>query len=191
MARQRHWVNRGGPGDCIFATTTVLDFVHAFGRHEPRDAMRDAILSECRRSKAVLHAFVVMPHHIHLVVRMPADRGPASFMHRLKLSASARVAPLLEPEETSQFSDQAGLNGNRFWQRSCRGKVVARQACFTGRSSMSTGTRSGLDMLNCPQIMPGRARRCGKMGYGTRTPVFRSSLRVAGFGGTGAVERAP
>jgi putative transposase len=130
MARQRHWVNRGGPGDCIFATTTVLDFVHAFAREEPRTAMREAIIAECRRSKAVLHAFVVMPHHVHLVARMPADRGPTSFMHRLKLCASANVRPLLEPDEAAQFSDQAGLNENQFWQRSFRGKVVGSPGMF-------------------------------------------------------------
>lgn len=130
MARQRHWVNRGGPGDCIFATTTVLDFVHAFAREEPRGAMRDSILRECRRMGAVLHAYVVMPHHIHMVVRMPKDRGPASFFQQLKLRASARVLPLLTPEEVAQFSDQAGLNGNRFWQRSYRGKPVGSPEMF-------------------------------------------------------------
>jgi putative transposase len=131
MVRQRHWVNRGGGGDCIFATTTVLDFVHAFVREEPRTAMHQTILGECRRMQAVLHAFVVMPHHIHLVVRMPQDRTPSQFMHQLKLRSSARVRPLLMPEELAAFSDQTGLNENRFWQRSFRAKVIGSPGMFS------------------------------------------------------------
>lgn len=126
MVRQRHWVNRGGAGDCIFATTTVLDFVHAFARDEPRTMLQQVILSECRRMKAVLHALV----DIHLVVRMPLDRDSTSFMHQLKLRASARIVPLLTTEELAAFSDQTGLNGNRFWQRSFRGKVVGSPGMF-------------------------------------------------------------
>jgi hypothetical protein len=34
MPKQRHWVNRGEGGECVFITTTVLDFVHAFQRDE-------------------------------------------------------------------------------------------------------------------------------------------------------------
>ena len=37
---------------------------------------------------------------------------------------------LLTPEEVAQFSDQAGLNGNRFWQRSYRGKPVGSPEMF-------------------------------------------------------------
>ncbi|MBC8064415.1 MAG: hypothetical protein H7Y17_06275 [Chlorobia bacterium] len=39
MARQRHWVNRGAGGDCVFLTTTVLDFVHAFEKDQVRTAV--------------------------------------------------------------------------------------------------------------------------------------------------------
>ena len=57
MARQRHWVNRGEGGECVFLTTTVLDFVHAFEREEVRTVLAKAILRECRRSQVVLHVF--------------------------------------------------------------------------------------------------------------------------------------
>ena len=95
MARQRHWVNRAKEGDSVFLTTTVLDFVHTFARDEPRSAMMKAILLECRRRRVVLHAFVVMPHHIHLAARMPDD---LSFLRLKTLCPSARptTKPSLE-----------------------------------------------------------------------------------------------
>jgi hypothetical protein len=43
QARQRHYVNPKDPGITLFITTTVLDFVHAFHRHEVRDGMLFAI----------------------------------------------------------------------------------------------------------------------------------------------------
>jgi REP element-mobilizing transposase RayT len=124
MARQRHWVNRGEGGDCVFVTTTVLDFVHAFRREEPKDAMVRSILLECRRAQAKLHAYVAMPNHVHLLLRLPEGMTSRQFMHKLKRNASAKIRPLLTPAELAEFSDQTGLNGNTFWQRSFRSFLV-------------------------------------------------------------------
>src|SRR5687767_1577359 len=99
MARQRHWVNRGEGGDCVFITTTVLDFVHAFAREEPRTAMVEAIRRECRRTRSKLHAYVVMPHHIHMLLRLPEGMTQSKFIEKFKPAASALVKPLLTQEE--------------------------------------------------------------------------------------------
>jgi len=47
VARYRHYVNSKEPGVTLFVTTTVLDFVHAFRRDEPRTAMARQIAREC------------------------------------------------------------------------------------------------------------------------------------------------
>jgi putative transposase len=93
--------------------------------------MRLAILREARRTGAVLHAFVVMPHHIHLVVRLPGAMTATRFMQRLKLSSSAAVRAELNAAELAQFSEQTGLNRNTFWQRSFRGKVIGSERMFS------------------------------------------------------------
>lgn len=131
MARQRHWVNRGSGGDCVFFTTTVLDFIHAFEREPVRTAVAKAILRESRRSGLVLHAFVVMPHHIHFVARLPESLTPTELMRNFKPRISAVVRPMLTEEEKAQFLDQAGLNRNTFWQRSFRGKVIGSPRMFS------------------------------------------------------------
>ncbi len=130
MSRQRHWINYGNGGDTVFLTTTILDFVHVFRRNKPRSVMAYTVVDQCRLSRAILHAFVIMPHHIHLLVRLPANRTPRSFMQVLKPRCSVAVYPHLTPAEVAQFEQQTGLNGNSFWQRSFRGFVVETEDVF-------------------------------------------------------------
>lgn len=130
MSRPRHWINRGEGGDCVYMTTTVLDFVHAFAREEPRAAVVQTIRKECRRTKSKLHAYVVMPHHIHLLLRLPEGLDQRKFMERFKPAVSAAVKPLLTSAEVAAFSEQIGLNGNTFWKRSFRGLVVTTPKVF-------------------------------------------------------------
>jgi putative transposase len=115
----------------VFITPTVLDFVQAFAREEPRSAMVDALRKECRRTRSRLYAYVVMPHHIHMLLRLPEQMTQRKFMERFKPASSALVKPLLTEEEIAAFSDQIGLNRNTFWQRSFRGLVVETPKVFS------------------------------------------------------------
>jgi len=123
-------VNRGGGGECVFITATVLDFVHAFAREEPRDALVSVIKGECRRTGSRLHAYVVMPHHLHMVLNLPEKLDQRKFMAGFKPRSSARIKPLLTQDERDAFSEQTGLNRNTFWQRSFRGLVIETPAFF-------------------------------------------------------------
>jgi REP element-mobilizing transposase RayT len=67
MARYRHYQNRGGPNDTIFATTTALDFAHVLRRPEMKTLMVEIIVDIHKRYHATLHAYVVMNNHFHLV----------------------------------------------------------------------------------------------------------------------------
>ena len=130
MARYRHYQNRGGPDDDVFVTTTCLDFALLFARSEMRSAVGASLLGDLDHYGAVLHAYVVMPHHVHLVVRAPSDMGPPALMQRLKKNAADRLLPLLEPDEAAQLSQQEGLDGRRFWKRSFRSLVLERDRTF-------------------------------------------------------------
>src|SRR5437870_354767 len=112
MARYRHYTNSAECGQTMFITTTVLDFIHAFHRSEPRDAMVFAIAHECKLARAALFAYVVMPHHIHLVVRLHESMNVRKFMNVLKRESSRAVTRLLGEVELREFDQQRGLNGN-------------------------------------------------------------------------------
>src|SRR4051812_45136046 len=98
MARYRHCVNPKQPGIPCFVTTTVLDFVHALHRPEARDAMAYHLARECKLEKATLYAYVVMPHHIHMVVRPRPRQSISALMAQLKPNAGNAVSKLLTPE---------------------------------------------------------------------------------------------
>lgn len=104
----------------MFVTATVLDLVHAFRRDEPRDEMVRIIARESRLAEARLHAYVVMSHHVHLVIHLSKTMDIRKFMQRLKPNAGRSISRLLTSEDLAEFDAQHGLNSNTFWQRSFR-----------------------------------------------------------------------
>lgn len=120
MARYRHYVNNKAPGVTVFITSTVLDFVHAFKRPEMKEAMVDFIYAECRRTGTILHAYVVMSHHIHLLITLKEDMNTPRFMQKFKERSSKGLSPLLESDERAGFDAQRGLNRSTFWKSGFR-----------------------------------------------------------------------
>jgi putative transposase len=128
--RYRHWKNLGQACDCVFVTTTCLDFVHAFDRDDIRDAMCGTILGQCAKGGAKLSAFVVMPHHVHLLLKLGERQCVTDFMRDFKRRSSSVVRPMLSDSKVRQFDMQRGLNRNTFWQRSFRSVVVLSESVF-------------------------------------------------------------
>jgi putative transposase len=98
----------------------VLDFVHAFKRAEMKDAMVDFVYAECRRSRTTLHAYVVMSHHIHLLVTLHGDMTVSRFMQKFKERSSKELSTLLKGDELQAFDVQRGLNRSTFWKSGFR-----------------------------------------------------------------------
>lgn len=107
-ARRRHYVNPKQPGITVFATTTVLDFVHVLKRPEMKDLMLDQIYRECRLARARLHGFVVMSSHVHLLIHLHERMNAATFMQRFKSESSKAMNPFLSPSELAGISVQRG-----------------------------------------------------------------------------------
>lgn len=80
--------------------------------------------------QAALYGYVVMPHHIHLLLRLSDSMNASTFMERFKRSSSKEVLPTLTQAEIASFDQQRGLNGNTFWQRSFRAKRIDREGLF-------------------------------------------------------------
>jgi putative transposase len=126
----KHYRNPKDPGVPLFATTTVLDFVHAFHRMEAREAMVFTIARECKILRATLYGYVVMPHHIHLLFRPQAKMNGPQFMRILKKRSGEAITQLLTEGELRQFDQQKGLNGNTFWKYSFRSVVIDSREMF-------------------------------------------------------------
>ncbi|MFI5386223.1 MAG: transposase, partial [Fimbriimonadales bacterium] len=91
MSAYKHYRNNSEAGATLFITTTVLDFVHAFRREEMRDAMGYHLARECKLAGVVLYGFVVMPHHIHMVIRLAPDLTGPDFMRVLKSNTAGAI----------------------------------------------------------------------------------------------------
>lgn len=124
MGTYKHYVNPKEPGLTCFVTATCLDFAHLFKREEMRTRMALSLLRDCIRFSASLRGFVVMTHHIHLVVRPAESQTISDLMRSVKSNSKDRLIPLLSPSERSQLSMQSGLNKHEFWMRSFRANPI-------------------------------------------------------------------
>lgn len=116
----KHYQNLGEEGDVVFVTTTCLDFVHAFAEPKVRDLMAASLIDDCRRYATELHAFVVMPHHVHFIIRVPKGKTVFSTVQRIKANSARRILPRLDSETNAKFDEQRGLNQRSFWKVSFR-----------------------------------------------------------------------
>jgi len=131
--RQRHWKNVGKGGQVVFFTTTVLDFVPVFGRHGFAEEMVGIIKNLHRITGSRLHAYVVMPEHIHFISLLHPEVSAITFMKRLKSFSARELKPRLSPEAALLFDQQRGLNGRTFWQRSFRSVPVTQEWKFSAK----------------------------------------------------------
>lgn len=145
MARYRHFKNKGEPGQSVFLTTTVIDFAPIFRRPDLANRMERLILDYCRKQEAVLHCYVVMHHHIHLLLRLPIDTSVDRFMRTFKSKASLAILPLLSQNDHQMLSQQTGLNDRKLWKRSYRSFVIETPYVFNQKIlyTHSNPVRSG------------------------------------------------
>jgi REP element-mobilizing transposase RayT len=120
MSNGKHYVNPKQPGQLCFVTATCLDFAHLFAREEMRTRMCLSLFQDCIRWNASLKAFVIMTHHIHLIVKPDKSKCISHLMGEIKAKSQLRLSPHLLLSELRQLEMQSGLNRNQFWKRSFR-----------------------------------------------------------------------
>lgn len=157
MARYRHYENSKEPGITLFVTTTVLDFVHAFHRPDVRDGMMFALAKQCQLGKAALYGFVVMPHHVHMVIRLQEETTGPEFMRVFKKKTGEAVAKLLTEAELRQFDQQRGLNRNTFWKYSFRSLHLAGEHMFWQKMNYMNQNPERQAMWSKPKTTDGPA----------------------------------
>lgn len=92
--------------------------------------MTKSLLSDCYHYTARLHAFVVMSHHIHLLVTPSEAASIAQLMQKVKRNAAKLISPMLNAHENQQLQAQNGLNQRNFWMRSFRAVIVETEEIF-------------------------------------------------------------
>ena len=128
--RPHRYINTKQPGAIVFVTTTCLDFARAFQRSEMRERAVISILRDSQRYGTNLHAFVVMTHHIHLLVKCADNRNVSWLMQRMKSNLAKLALPWLDDFERSELATQSGLNQRSFWKPSFRALSVDSEHVF-------------------------------------------------------------
>jgi|GEM_PF-1177087 len=123
--RPHRWVNSPHTGITAFVTFTCLDFVRAFDRDEMRELACLSLLRDAQRYGTSVHAFVVMTHHVHLLVTCPEGKTISWLAQRFKSNLAKLALPLLLPSEVPAFGAQLGLNGRTFWKASFRALEIS------------------------------------------------------------------
>lgn len=128
--RPHRWVNSEKKGATVFVTTTCLDFVPALSRPEMRELAAVSMLRDCRHYKSPLHAFVVMTHHMHLLLVCPPEKSVSWLMQRIKSNLAKLALPRLNQDDVQMLSKQTGLNQRTFWKSGFRGLEVSSPEAF-------------------------------------------------------------
>jgi putative transposase len=126
----KHYKNHIENGTA-FITTTVLDFNTVFLNPMLANAMTAGLLSDCKHYGARLWAFVVIPHHLHLLLDLPPGMSVSRLMRNIKRNSSNMLVPLLSDEEKHLFDDQRGLNRSTFWMARFRSVEICTEKDFS------------------------------------------------------------
>jgi len=130
----KHWRNSGQSGDVCFVTTTIEEFIPVFAEDEGAQMFLDALRFYRRRGDLLLHAYVVMLEHAHLLLTPLEDRSVSEVMKLLKRYTSRQIMDWCRREHRqwlAAFAARGLVDGDRYsvWQRSFRSvPVVGDQA---------------------------------------------------------------
>ena len=82
------------------------------------------ICEDCIHYKAILHAFVIMPHHFHAIITAPEEKTLSWLMQRIKSNTAKDFMAKLLRHESSLLDSQTGLDERVFWMRSFRSFAI-------------------------------------------------------------------
>jgi putative transposase len=109
MPNYRRYLNEGYP---YFLTTNVKNGRPIFIDDAPCRIITECITFLRKNMGQKVHAFVIMPNHVHLIATPNEKSNVSSFMHSFKLHTSHQLGKLLSVE--------GGIWQARFYERTLR-----------------------------------------------------------------------
>ncbi len=116
------------PHGVYFVTTAVVQWVDAFTRYQYCDIVVNSLKFCIENKGLVLHAWVIMPNHIHLIISRRGQPGFGDIMRDFKKFTSAQIAKEIQtiPESRRDWmmwlfksaGEQNSQNKDfQFWQQ--------------------------------------------------------------------------
>lgn len=164
-----------------FVTTTVVEWVDIFTRHQYRQIIIDS-LAYCQKQKGLeLYAWVLMSNHLHFVASAADGYELESILRDFKKFTSKAVLSLLKTDTREsrrkwmleifarEAANDSKLSGSRFWQRGCHVETI----------SSSSFLWQKIDYIHNNPV---------KAGYVTREEHFPFSSAIDYAGGKGLLD---
>ena len=84
------------PDGIYFVTSTVVEWVDAFTRSRYSDIVVESLRHCIERKGLVLHAWVIMPNHIHLIISRRGEHSLSDIMRDFKKYTSTQIVEAIE-----------------------------------------------------------------------------------------------
>lgn len=113
----------------MFVTTTILGYTPVLRKDAEKKVLLARVADDCRYFGAVLHAYCIMDHHLHVILRAPDAMTMSKFMQSLKARAAKELLPRLTPYVRARLKE-VEKDGRSLWMRSFRGIPVRSETVF-------------------------------------------------------------
>ncbi len=199
MPDGRRWRNLGDGDQTVFITTTVQGFTPVFGTPLVADVMTSGLLGTIEELNAAVYGFVVMPEHLHLLIRLPSGMSASRLANIIKSKAARRILPILDENIRRKHESSRTLQDRVLWQtelpQHCHRRGVGLQAktrIYTQQSGKKgfVCEEQRLPLEQCA-IMECWAGKRGRLRSGERRPTIRRWLATPRGGGIAACGRKP
>jgi len=103
-----------------FITTTVNGFIKVFSLNEKYyEILIENLKFYLTKHKASLNAYVLMPNHVHFIIRMPNGESISDFMRDYKKFTSKMIKEFLKKdgftETFNKLIEISGINKYKLW----------------------------------------------------------------------------
>ncbi len=137
MAAYKHWSNLPTSDDYCFVTTTIEDYLPVLAEPTNARMVLDALSFYRDKYAFLIHGFVVMPEHLHLMLKLERTVELGILMKDFKRYTARRIIQYCvdqsKADYLSAFERRGLMEGDRHsvWQRSYRSVPIV-----TPRSGM-------------------------------------------------------
>ena len=90
------------PDGIYFITSTIVNWIDLFAKEKYRKIILDSLNYSIRNKGLVVHAWCIMPNHIHLVISRRGDCELYEMVRDFKKFTSRKISELLEVEFESR-----------------------------------------------------------------------------------------
>lgn len=93
------------PSHLYFVTTTAAEYKHIFRRDVIKRILVDSLYYVSLMNQVIIYAFVIMPNHVHVIIRCPATCPLKDWVRAFKNGSSRLIVRLYQIEGNQQALD--------------------------------------------------------------------------------------